>query len=407
MWFDLARSDHFPTQYGPNATPVTVDVLEAGLITAFLILGVSFLVSLPTTRLKTVKSNNICESFDHFINRSPTFSVCSFNCDPVFLKLKKLIPVNNFGQEWEVGHIQSKTAYKAGTGAEINASISIKIALRGVNVTLKSNPGPDSDLKYEIIDYNERFEWTWDQGRFGFGPFAGHLQQQFRAAQYRGLPLPILWIMDYFVIDGEGFRFGRFYRTAGWYTHIIMWTAFACWLLANILFTSVINYGAYFLGICGALQLVANLVWLVVRNPNPLVIPFEDGDMVTKYGFNYWATFVMGLLCLLLSAVILYMDYKYDQELYNLFGVNPLDSYDEVAYLTKEERMQLRPKNATSVPTDIPLVEISNDPEEEEEDVDYVPVYLKRKTIAMAPKVIRSNKPRHLYPLPVPDQSIA
>lgn len=64
------------------------------------------------------------------------------------------------------------------------------------------------------------------------------MQQEFRAAQYRGLPLPILWIVDYFVIDGEGQRYGRFYRTAGWYTHILMWTAFPCWLLAVILFKS-------------------------------------------------------------------------------------------------------------------------------------------------------------------------
>lgn len=27
-----------------------------------------------------------------------------------------------------------------------------------------------NELKGEIINYNERFEWTWDQGRFGFGP---------------------------------------------------------------------------------------------------------------------------------------------------------------------------------------------------------------------------------------------
>lgn len=29
------------------------------------------------------------------------------------------------------------------------------------------------------------------------------------------------------------------------------------------------------------------------------------------------------------------MDYKYDQKLYDLFGVDPLNSYDEVAYLSK------------------------------------------------------------------------
>lgn len=54
MWFGLGRLEGYPTHYSPNATPVTVDVLEAGLITAFVILATSFFVSLPTTRLKRV-----------------------------------------------------------------------------------------------------------------------------------------------------------------------------------------------------------------------------------------------------------------------------------------------------------------------------------------------------------------
>ena len=202
--------------------------------------------------------------------------------------------MGNFGQEWEVGHIRSRTPYKAGSGAEINASIGVKIGLRSVNVTLKATEIP-AILQHEKIDYNERFEWTWDQGRFGFGPFAGHLQQEFRAAQYRGLPTPILWVVDYFVIDGEGFRFGRFYRTAGWYCHVALWCAFACWLLSLILFRSVILYGAYCIGICGLLQLLANLLWLVIRNPNPLLIPFEDATIKTTFGASYWLTFSSGV----------------------------------------------------------------------------------------------------------------
>lgn len=86
--------------------------------------------------------------------------------------------VSNFGQEWEVGHIDSKTPYKAGSAVEIVASIGLKIGLRGINVTLKS--AGHAKLEMEKIDYNERFEWTWDQGRFGFGPYAGRLQQEFR-----------------------------------------------------------------------------------------------------------------------------------------------------------------------------------------------------------------------------------
>jgi len=55
------------------------------------------------------------------------------------------------------------------------------------------------------------------------GKLAGLLQKTFRKGQRRGLPFPILWIAEYFVIDGEGIRFGRFYRTAGWYCHILLW----------------------------------------------------------------------------------------------------------------------------------------------------------------------------------------
>ncbi|KRT82502.1 hypothetical protein AMK59_4481, partial [Oryctes borbonicus] len=201
----------------------------------------------------------------------------------ISLLIGLFIILGNIGQEWEVGHIKSGTPYRAGTHQEINASIGLKIGLRSINVTLKSSP-QESNLPNEIINYNERFSWEWDQGRFGFGPYAGRLQREFREAQRIGLPLPILWVVDYFVIDGEGFRHGRFYRTAGWYAHIATWTAFPCWILANVLFRSVIQYGAYFLAITGGLLLFSNLLWVVIRNPLPLVIPFEHMTLTTTYG---------------------------------------------------------------------------------------------------------------------------
>lgn len=37
------------------------------------------------------------------------------------------------------------------------------------------------------------------------------------------------------------------------------------------------------------------------------------------------------------------MDYKNDQLLYNLFGVNPLNSYDEVAYVSKYMCVHMNP----------------------------------------------------------------
>ena len=140
---------------------------------------------------------------------------------------------------------------------------------------LKSLLAADGGRPYfnETINYNEHFDWRWEQGRLGFGIFgkcvktlrlgfvvfgkclktlriqkycfeyflfpltllkysiycfipcfiAGRFNQEFRAAQFRGTPLPIIWIAEYFIFDGEGIRWGRHYRQAGWYAHIMMW----------------------------------------------------------------------------------------------------------------------------------------------------------------------------------------
>ena len=77
----------------------------------------------------------------------------------------------------------------------------------------------------ETINYNEQFWWAnpWAQGRLGFGRFAGRLNQEFRAAEARGMPYPILWVSEYFTLDGEQIRWGRKFRIAGWYTHQALW----------------------------------------------------------------------------------------------------------------------------------------------------------------------------------------
>lgn len=56
QWFSFSRSEGFPTQYLPNKTAVTVDVLDAGFICAFVILLVCFLISRLSPRLKSVRN---------------------------------------------------------------------------------------------------------------------------------------------------------------------------------------------------------------------------------------------------------------------------------------------------------------------------------------------------------------
>ncbi|XP_031827942.2 dual oxidase maturation factor 1-like isoform X1 [Nomia melanderi] len=334
----LGRKEGFPSRYSTNETPVTVDVTEVIFIALFLIIGIAYLIIIP--------SYNKRQSI--FMGVKVTFSV-TIGC---------LLIVNNFGQEWERSTVRTKVPYRAGTGHEINGTIGVKIGLRSVNITLKGTGEQGTPLAKETINYNERFWWTWDQGRFGFGPDAGLLQRNFRSAQRRGAPISILWVAEYFVIDGEGIRFGRFYRTAGWYCHILLWTAFATWILANIFLQSVGRYAAYCLGITGLLQILTCFVWLLVRNPSPLVIPFEDGSIRLHFGPHFWMTLVCGKLCVLLASILLYMDFKYPNLLSMFLNTNPFNQYDECIvdyseyeHMTNTEQsggIEMRPLRSTS-----------------------------------------------------------
>ena len=155
-----------------------------------------------------------------------------------------VILVTNFSYEWYSGDACVLTQYKAyifpvGIPQEIQAKVGLHIGLRGFNVTLKEMSleeclgglAEEDDHGYvrpfpgEEIDYNEQYYWAnpWAQGRLGFGRFSGRVSQEFRQAQREGKPYPVLWIAEYFTLDGEQIRWGRKFRQAGWYAHIGMW----------------------------------------------------------------------------------------------------------------------------------------------------------------------------------------
>nr|XP_012223538.1 PREDICTED: dual oxidase maturation factor 1-like isoform X2 [Linepithema humile] len=281
------RSRGLLSRFSAHHTPVIIDVTETILVAVFFIIWIAYMSIIPSYRKKQTI------------------------------------------YEWEYGSTRSKTPYRAGVGQEIDAQMEVKIGLRSVNITLEAKPEEGTLLAKETIDYNERFPWTWDQGIIGFGPYAGLLQRTFREGQQKGLPIPILWIAEYFVIDGEGIRFGRFYRTAGWYCHILLWTAFACWILANIFLQSVSRYVAYLTGTIGGLQCLTCFVWYFVHNPSPLVIPFEDGTIKMTLGIHFWMTFTCGLFCILLAFIMIFMDLRYPNTLSMILEIDPLGQYDE------------------------------------------------------------------------------
>ncbi|KAF6019331.1 hypothetical protein EB796_022359 [Bugula neritina] len=149
-WFNFNRHlGVWPTLYDSMKTPVTVDVLEAGLILAVVMLAFCFLIILPGIR-----------------GRERIY--CSIRV-AVSLFLGACIILCNWGQYWETDQVHVTTQYKAFTNQTIEGTVGIRIGLRNVNITLKGDP---ENQIGERINYNERFWWSfpWHQGEDWFWP---------------------------------------------------------------------------------------------------------------------------------------------------------------------------------------------------------------------------------------------
>ncbi|CAG5134840.1 unnamed protein product, partial [Candidula unifasciata] len=315
MAFGGFRTNGGPTFYEAVYIPWEADLTTSGLIFCFCILAFSFYLILPG-----------------LVGKDKLYTFIRIT---VSLYIGAVILVTNFAQTWETAETHTKTKYKAGTGQEVNVTIGVNIGFRGVNITLK---GDKNQIEGETINYNENFNWEGLQGRLGFGPFAGHFSQQFRAAQLRGLPLPILWIAEYFTLDGEGIRWGRFYRQAGWYSHIILWLAFPLWILSNILFFVLLRYGAYFLALTGLAMITSNIIWATLRNPLDLRIPFTAHDVLDfSYGSSFWVCLVTGIICIVLGIIIFLVDKLWPTHAAVFFGVDVLQDSENILVEEEEE----------------------------------------------------------------------
>ncbi|GFO23371.1 dual oxidase maturation factor 1 [Plakobranchus ocellatus] len=313
MVFDAFRENKFPTYYDENKTPWEADILTSGLIFAFVILAFSLLIILPG-----------------FKGTEKLFLLIRI---VLSLFIGGVIVVTLFTQTWEVAETHTKTKYKAGIGKDVNLTIGVNIGLKGVNITLK---GDDNQIPGEKIDYNEHFSWNSPQGRLGFGPYAGRFNQEYRAAQFRGLPLPILWVAEYFTIDGEGIRWGRIYRQAGFYAHIMLWLSFPLWILSNVLFFVLLRFGAYMLVLTGLCMLTANIIWGGYRNYVELAIPFTAEDVLDfSFGPSFWVVLFTGIICVILGVIVFLLDKLYPTHIAIFFGVDVLQ--DSESLIVEEE----------------------------------------------------------------------
>ncbi|XP_016067381.1 PREDICTED: dual oxidase maturation factor 1 [Miniopterus natalensis] len=319
----------FPFYAGPKPT-FPMDTTLAIIVTIFLTALVTFIVILPGIRGKMRL---------FWLLRVVTS-----------LFIGAVILAVNFSSEWSVAQVSTNTSYKAFSSQWISADVGLQVGLGGVNITLTGTPVQQLN---ETINYNEEF--TWRLGK--------NYAEEYSRALEKGLPDPVLYLAEKFTQTSPCGLHDQ-YRLAGHYTSAILWVAFLCWLLANVMLSMpVLVYGCYMLLATGIFQLLGLLFFSMATSLTP-PCPLRLGTAALHFhhGPAFWITLTTGLLCVLLGLAMVVAHRMQPHRLKAFFNLSIGE--DPGLEWNPEEGGLLSPRYQStaesSEPQDIPLSEASS-----------------------------------------------
>lgn len=324
----VALGHTLPFYTGPKPT-FPMDTTLAVIITIFLTALVTFIIILPGIRGKTRL---------FWLLRVVTS-----------LFIGAVILAVNFSSEWSVGHINTNTTYKAFSPNRVSVDVGLQIGLGGLNITLTGTPVQQLN---ETINYNEEF--TWRLGK--------SYAEEYAKALEKGLPDPVLYLAEKFAPRSPCGLYNQ-YRLAGHYASAMLWVAFLCWLLANVMLSMpVLVYGGHMLLATGLFQLLALFFFSMTTSLMSCPLHLGTAVLYTHRGPAFWITLATGLLCILLGLVMAVAHRMQPHRLKVLFN---LSSEDPMLEWGSEEGGLLSPHYrsiAESPETqDIPMSEASSE----------------------------------------------
>uniref|UniRef100_A0A1I7Y668 Dual oxidase maturation factor 2 n=1 Tax=Steinernema glaseri TaxID=37863 RepID=A0A1I7Y668_9BILA len=276
-WFDFFREDGAPTWYGENRTPVVVDLKIAIILSIFVIPTLAFLIILPGIR------RNRCVSTFTFLYSMAVGATL-------------LVTIHH--PCWHQGKVHIYSLYRKDSSARLDAVMGVSVGLHHVNITFTSSSSLDADaidaVDYDRpanppplnLNYNERFEFSDVRS----------MERELELSMKKGLPYPILRVIEYLSVDRAGFVWGRQYRLAGYYASILLWVAFSCWLLQFLLLCIVPHQYAQMTVWVGAVILLADLVY-AINTPNHLHIRFPGPrNEIAELDFHFSTCFYSTLI---------------------------------------------------------------------------------------------------------------
>ncbi|XP_038209847.1 dual oxidase maturation factor 1 isoform X1 [Zerene cesonia] len=322
-WFDAFREEGGPTLYAyHNRTAVAADVPALALILAAITLYLAFLAIFPGIRKE----------------RFSTFTIVTLS-----LFVGTVILVCKHGSSWHVAGARiARAAYRAFSPERLDCWLAIHVGLGHVNVTLTALSWGNITLGDPGVDYNEQFRWEE----------AGAIQEWYRAGLLRGLPYPLLSVAEHFAVEHEGFEWGAKYRAAGYTTTTLLWTAFALWLIMNLLLVVVPRYGAYAMTVLGVtLCAAAGGYWASLPH-DPLVVRLDGAMLFFSMGWCFWLVLIAGCICLVVGLLIAALDLVWPHRFSTVLEVDYDTPYDRHVLIV-DSRQRARPQAQASLPTRI------------------------------------------------------
>ncbi|XP_061078764.1 dual oxidase maturation factor 1 [Conger conger] len=264
------------------------------VILVFVVFAIIFLLILPGIR-----------------GKSRLFWMCRVL---ISLFIGAVIVAVNFTSDWAAASMKANTTYKSFSSGIVNAEIGLHVGLSGINVTLKGNPVMQLN---ETIDYNEMFKWT------------DSLDEDYTEALERGLPNPILYIAEKFTAGSPcGLYFQ--YRYSGTYASATMWTAFCCWLVANVLFSMpVILYAGFMMVATAAFIFFSLASFSTIQNLPACVFAIGTASFEMGYSHSFWLALAIGVLCVVIGLLVILLDCLIPEKMKEAFSVDVDDEDDD------------------------------------------------------------------------------
>ncbi|XP_037539633.1 dual oxidase maturation factor 1 [Nematolebias whitei] len=225
-----------------------------------------------------------------------------------------VLVVLNYTNSWAEARMTTNATYKSFSNAVINAEVGLHVGLYGINVTLRGNPIVQFN---ETINYNEMFSWH------------DTIEEEYEEALEKGLPNPILYIAEKFTLSSPcGLIFQ--YRYSGRFASATLWTAFCCWVLANILFSMpVILYAGYMMMATAAFIFSSMVSFSTIMNVPRCVFSIGTDSFVTEFSHSFWLALATGVLCTITGILVVTLNFLMPEKMKAAFSVGVDSCEDE------------------------------------------------------------------------------